>query len=118
MSPFYFMNLDHSAMEEGEFRRVLFTLGRKYLQESIIFSAGRRPGRREKRNFLIYTTGERAGSSRSGRGFIDEENGNYSLIHTPDGEEIYIRTYRLKKSAVSIPSSNEPPRSKLRGIES
>ncbi len=92
-----FLVLKPSGVEEEVFKKMLFTLGAKYLQESIIFSAKLRPGETEKRNYLIFTTGEHAGYSRSGTGFIENNKENYSEITTAEGTTIVIGAYNLEK---------------------
>ncbi len=95
-----------AEMDEEIFKKILFSLGAKYLQESIIFSAKLRPGESEKRNYLIFTTGEHAGYSRSGAGFIKNNKENYSEIITTEGETIVIGAYNLEKEFRKHPELN------------
>jgi hypothetical protein len=84
-----------ASMEESRFKKALFMLGRKYSQKSVIYSASTIPGGGEKRNYLIFTTGEHAGTSRSGFGFTEADGENYCRVTTTDGVAITIGTYRL-----------------------
>ena len=91
-----FLVIKPEEMDEEVFKKTLFSLGAKYLQQSIIYSASLRPGEKEKRNYLLFTTGEHAGYSRSGTGFIDGDFESYSLVVTEEGTEIFIGAYRLE----------------------
>lgn len=91
-----FLVIKPGEMDEAVFKKMLFSLGAKYRQQSIIYSASLRPGKKEKRNYLLFTTGEHAGYSRSGIGFIEGNFENYSLILTEEGTEIFIGTYHLE----------------------
>ena len=91
-----FLVIKPEEMDEEVFKKTLFSLGAKYLQQSIIYSVSLRPGEKEKRNYLLFTTGEHAGHSRSGTGFIEGDFESYSLVLTEEGTEIFIGAYRLE----------------------
>ena len=101
-----FLVLKPAEMDEEIFKKFLFSLGAKYLQESIIFSAKLESGETEKRNYLIFTTGEHAGYSRSGTGFIENNKENYSEVTTVEGTTIAIGAYNLEKEFRKHPELN------------
>ena len=91
-----FLVIKPEEKDEEIFKKALFTLGAKYLQQSIIYSASLRAGEKEKRNYLLFTTGEHAGHSLSGIGFVEGDFESYSLVLTEEGTEIFIGAYRLE----------------------
>ena len=90
-----FLVIKPVEMDEEVFKKTLFSLGAKYLQQSIIYSASLLPGEKEKRNYLLFTMGEHVGHSRSGTGFMEGDLESYSLVLTEEGTEIFIGAYRL-----------------------
>ncbi len=102
-----FLVVKPDNMDEEIFLETLIAFGKKYLQQSVIYSASLSPGELHKRNYLVFTTGEHAGYSRSGTGFVEGREGSYSLVTTTEGAEIYIGTYMLAKEYVKHPGFEE-----------
>jgi hypothetical protein len=90
---FSYIAIKPASMAETSFRRVVFKLGQKFNQESIIISSA---GKVE----LLFTTGPNAGRSYCGSGFHEVKD-NYSIINCDHDENVIIGEYNLDRNVIS-----------------
>jgi hypothetical protein len=94
LSKYSFFVVKPEDVDLKQFRKIIFELGEKYKQESIILSL---KGRVE----LVFTTGEHVGTAWVGKGFNSNIGDNYSKIHTSEGKDYFIGEYSLDRQTYS-----------------
>jgi hypothetical protein len=90
---FSFFVVKPEGVDLTKFRQIIFSLGKKFKQESVIFSS---------KEFveLAFTTGVNAGKTLTGQGFNSRIDRNFSEIITSDGKYYFIGEYYLDRHSL------------------
>lgn len=92
LSKYSFLVIKPENLDLKKFRQIIFDLGEKFKQESIILSS---VGKVE----LVFTTGINAGTALVGKGFNTNKGENYSEIKTTEGKSFFIGEYYIDRQS-------------------